>query len=89
MYFQAAQCSLEHLLKEKLRLEQRFTSNDIKYIFVMATKFILLLKSKDYVHNDIKTENLVLVAATSDGTSVSKNRKELRFIDLGESNNKD
>jgi hypothetical protein len=54
----------------------------------MATKFVLLLKSKDCVHNDIKTENLVLVAATND-SSMSKNRKELRFIDLGESNNKD
>ena len=47
-------------------------------------EFILLLKKKKYSHNDIKTENFVLVIKKG----VEDNEKEIKIIDLGESNDR-
>jgi serine/threonine protein kinase len=71
---------LEDLYKEKCKRNLRFESEDILYIFKKSIEFILLLKEKGFVHNDIKPSNYSIILN-------EKRIKEIRLIDMGEFNN--
>lgn len=66
---------MRDLIDEKLRKNEKLCGNDLKYIFKFLVQFVLLLKEYNYVHNDIKTENLVLVKKNEKNDYSDKNNK--------------
>ena len=74
-------------MKKLIEGNKKMTTNNLKYIFKRISEFILLAKDYGQVHNDIKLENAMLCDSFEEEIEPD-DKKFLKMIDLGSSNNK-